>query len=209
MALEIQYFGNSSFAIIGGAVLYIDPWRLGKLDIGADFILISHGHQRHFSPMDVERIAVPNTRIIGPEDVISSLGRGKILLPDREILDTQVRIKGVPAYNRRSEIHKRSDKGLGFLIEIRGKRIYFAGDTDNIAEMENLGPVDIALLPVGGGSVMGHVDAARAVKVIRPKLAIPCHYGDREETMLAGESFASLAECIVRVLVPGDKITLV
>ncbi|MBN2626129.1 MAG: MBL fold metallo-hydrolase [Spirochaetales bacterium] len=209
MALEIQYYGNSSFAVIGGAVLYIDPWRLGQLEIGADFILVSHEHVHHFSPMDIERIAVPNTRILGPDSVISRLGKGKILLPEREVLDTQVRIKGIPAYNRRSETHKRSDKGLGFIIEIRGKRIYYAGDTDYIAEMETLGPIDVALLPVGGGSVMGYSEAAQAIKVIRPKVAIPYHFGESVNTMLAGESFASLADCTVRVLVPGDKITLV
>ena len=211
MPLEIQFLGNSSFAIIGGAAVYIDPWRLGQLEIGADFILVSHDHHHHFSPMDIERIGVPSTRVLGPSQVIESLenGQGKVLLPDREILDTHVRIKGVPAYNRRSERHKKSDKGLGFIIEIRGKRIYYAGDTDYIAEMENLGPIDVALLPVGGGSVMGVREAVQAVKVIKPKLAIPYHYGDSESTMLAGESFASQANCIVRVLIPGDKVTLV
>ncbi|MDC7220126.1 MAG: MBL fold metallo-hydrolase [Spirochaetales bacterium] len=209
MALEIQFYGNSSFSLVGGAAIYIDPWRLGKLEIGADFILVSHEHGNHFSPMDIERIAVPNTRVLGPATVIDSLGQGKVLLPDRELLDTHVRIKGIPAYNRRSEIHKKSDKGLGFIIEILGKRIYYAGDTDYIAEMEGLGPIDVALLPVGGGSVMNYREAAQAVDVIRPKLAIPYHYGDREETILAGESFASRADCIVRVLLPGDKITLV
>jgi L-ascorbate metabolism protein UlaG (beta-lactamase superfamily) len=210
MSLEIQYYGHSSFSLIGGIVVYIDPLRLGQVEIGADFILISHSHSHHFSPVDIERIGVPNTRVIGPADVISQLvsTKGKELLPGKEILDTQVRIKGIPAYNRRSERHRKSLKGLGFIIEIQGKKIYYAGDTDNIAEMEDLGPIDVALLPVGGGSVMGYRDAAQAVKVIKPKLAIPYHYGDREENILNGESFASLTDCIVRVLIPGDKINL-
>jgi L-ascorbate metabolism protein UlaG (beta-lactamase superfamily) len=161
--------------------------------------------------MDIERIAVPNTRILGPGDVIERINnsRARILLPDREVLDTHVRIRGIPAYNRRSEVHKRSDKGLGFLIEIVGKRIYYAGDTDYIAEMEELGPIDVALLPVGGKNVMDYRMAAKAVGVIKPKLAIPYHYGDTEATMLAGESFSDLANCIVKVLIPGDKVTLV
>ncbi|MDC7222978.1 MAG: MBL fold metallo-hydrolase [Spirochaetales bacterium] len=210
MGLEIQYFGHASFSLVGGVALYIDPWQLGMVEIGPDFILVSHSHPRHFSPVDIDHLAVKNTRIFGPAQVIENLGsgRGKVLLPHREILDTQVRIKGVPAYNRRSEVHKKSDKGLGFIIEIQGKRIYYAGDTDYIAEMEERGPIDVALLPVGGRSVMGYNDAAKAVRIIKPKLAIPYHYGDREETFLAGESFSNLADCIVRVLVPGDKINL-
>lgn len=211
MALEIQYFGHSAFSIIGGVALYIDPNKMGSLEIGADFVLVSHNHKNHYSHIDLEKIVSTNTRVLAPESVIKALNmkQGKVLLPGREILDTQVRIKGVPAYNRRSEIHKKSDKGLGFIIEIKGKRIYFAGDTDNIAEMEDLGPIDIALLPVGGGTVMTYREAAQAAKVIRPKLAIPYHYGDKEENMLSGESFSDLADCVVRVLIPGDKLTLV
>lgn len=211
MSLEIQFFGYSSFSLLGGAAIYIDPNHLSKIELGADFILISHGHSHHFSPMDVERLAVPNTRILAPQSVVERInnGRAKALLPHREMLDTHVRIKGVPAYNRRSEVHRKSDKGLGFIIEIQNKRIYYAGDTDNIAEMEELGPIDVAMLPVGGGHVMGPHSAAQAARVIKPKLAIPYHYGDREETYLAGENFADLASCIVKVMIPGDKITLV
>jgi L-ascorbate metabolism protein UlaG (beta-lactamase superfamily) len=71
---------------------------------------------------------------------------------------------------------------LGFIIE-GSARVYFAGDTDLFSQMTALGPIDIALIPVAGwGPVLGpgHMNplkAARALQLIRPKIAIPIHWG--------------------------------
>ena len=75
-------------------------------------------------------------------------------------------------------------EALGFLLEGGGRRVYFAGDTDLFPEMRGLGaPLDLALLPVWGwgprlGS--GHLDPGRAVDAVarlRPRVAIPMHFG--------------------------------
>ena len=71
---------------------------------------------------------------------------------------------------------------LGFVIE-GSARIYFAGDTDLFSQMTTLGPIDVALLPVAGWGPFlgpGHMDplrAARALRLIRPRIAIPVHWG--------------------------------
>ncbi|MCM8785785.1 MAG: MBL fold metallo-hydrolase, partial [Candidatus Omnitrophica bacterium] len=65
----------------------------------------------------------------------------------------------------------------GYIIEIEGKKIYVAGDTDFIPEMKNIS-ADIVIVPVGGTYTMNAEEAANAVNTIKPKVAIPYHYGD-------------------------------
>jgi L-ascorbate metabolism protein UlaG (beta-lactamase superfamily) len=71
---------------------------------------------------------------------------------------------------------------IGFLIS-GSQRVYFAGDTDLFPEMADLAPLDVALLPVAGwGKALGpgHLNphrAAEALHLLRPRLAIPIHWG--------------------------------
>jgi L-ascorbate metabolism protein UlaG (beta-lactamase superfamily) len=109
------------------------------------------------------------------------------------------------------------------------KRIYFAGDTDLFPEMSDLGPIDVAVLPIAGwGPVLGpgHMDplqAARALALIRPKVAIPIHWGTfapvgvhlRHWPYLIDPPFdfvkhaGELApDVAVRVLQPGESLDL-
>ena len=66
---------------------------------------------------------------------------------------------------------------MGYLFTVNGIRFYHAGDTDYIPEMKDLKNIDIALLPVSGTYVMTADEAAKAALDIKPKVAIPMHYG--------------------------------
>ncbi|UCC62935.1 MAG: MBL fold metallo-hydrolase, partial [Anaerolineae bacterium] len=72
--------------------------------------------------------------------------------------------------------HPQEAGHVGFIVTLGGQRIYHAGDTDNIPEMDNL-QVDIALLPVSGTYVMTAEEAADAAQRIAPRVTIPMHYG--------------------------------
>ena len=74
------------------------------------------------------------------------------------------------------DFHPKKNGWLGFIIETEGVKIYHAGDTDVIPEMETF-EVDIALLPVSGTYVMTADQAVKAAQIINPKLAIPMHFG--------------------------------
>ena len=84
-------------------------------------------------------------------------------------------IEAVPAYNTDKSFHPKRNNWLGFIITIDGKRIYHAGDTDLIPEMDTF-TVDIALLPVSGTYVMTADEAIEAAKRLKPEVAIPMHY---------------------------------
>jgi L-ascorbate metabolism protein UlaG (beta-lactamase superfamily) len=87
-----------------------------------------------------------------------------------------VKVAAVPSYNTDKDFHPKKNSWLGFIVEVEGVKIYHAGDTDFIPEMKGLS-VDIALLPVSGTYVMTAEQAVKAALEIKPKLAIPMHYG--------------------------------
>src|SRR5262249_53528323 len=110
---------------------------------------------------------------------------------------------------------------------VEGSRIvYFAGDTDVFDGMDGLvDELDVALLPVGGWGPRlpaGHMDpvgAARALVLLRPRIAVPIHWGTLRPFYRTrpypgpppGESFAERArdlapEVDVRVLRPGEAL---
>ena len=84
-------------------------------------------------------------------------------------------------------------------MECKGVRIYHAGDTDYIPEMENI-RADIVLLPIGGTYTMDVEEALQAVKVIKPRLAIPMHYGSIVGDISDAERFKEKCETGVKIL---------
>jgi L-ascorbate metabolism protein UlaG (beta-lactamase superfamily) len=88
---------------------------------------------------------------------------------------------------------------IGFIIAVNGARIYHAGDTDMIPEMDRF-KVDIACIPVSGTYVMTAEEAAESTKHIKPKIAIPMHYGAIVGDKADAEKFKRLASCEVQIL---------
>jgi L-ascorbate metabolism protein UlaG (beta-lactamase superfamily) len=64
---------------------------------------------------------------------------------------------------------------MGYILDVEGKTLYHAGDTDFITEMKELGNIDVALLPIGGTFTMTISEAIKAALVIKPKVVIPMH----------------------------------
>ncbi|MBA7699999.1 hypothetical protein ES703_108705 [subsurface metagenome] len=115
---------------------------------------------------------------------------------------------GVAAYNPNKQFHPKERNWVGFIVEIGSKRIYYAGDTDLTEEMKALKDIDIALLPVGGKYTMNGTEAAEAARHIKPKLAIPYHWGDIVGSRNDAEQFANLAESNVKILTAGETMGL-
>jgi L-ascorbate metabolism protein UlaG (beta-lactamase superfamily) len=203
--LKISWLGQDGFRIKNAKTVYIDPCMI-KTGEEADIILITHEHSDHCSPGVVKKIASAKTTIITTAVVKSQLSGTKAkeiraVKPREKIVVDNVSIETVPSYNVNKfrspgqVFHPKQDQMLGFVIALDGVRIYHAGDSDSIPEMEGLN-VDIACVPVGGTYVMTAEEAAEATKRIKPKIAIPMHYDDERDA----ERFKKLAACEVRVL---------
>ncbi len=176
MKQNIVWLGHDGFRIDASTCIYIDPYQIdgGK---PADLILVTHEHFDHCSPEDVARIQQPGTVIITEKDSAKKLsGDVRVMTPGERLLLDGLTVEAVPAYNTNKDFHPKANRWLGFIIDIDGVRIYHAGDSDYIPEMKDL-DVDIALLPVSGTYVMTADEAVEAALAIKPKLAIPMHYG--------------------------------
>jgi len=103
-------------------------------------------------------------------------GDVRTVKPGESLAVKGVPIETVPAYNVNKPFHPKAAGHVGFIVTAGGQRIYHAGDTDLIPEMKDI-KTDIALLPVSGTYVMTADEAAQAVDRIKPKVAIPMHYG--------------------------------
>ena len=233
---------------MGGVSILTDPLlvdRLGLLhrhteavahhveDLQIDVVLISHAHHDHLHLPSLRRCR-GQPRIVVPRGLgklASRAGHDIVEVDAGERLDIRgVRIEAIRAdHDGRRRPFGPSAESLGYRIT-GSSCVYFAGDTDLFAEMADLaGTVDVALLPVWGwgprlGS--GHLDpgrAAEAVLRIRPRLAIPIHWGTLYPFVLARfwphplgdppREFAREAARIapateVRILTPGEAIEL-
>jgi len=176
MIKNIHWLGHDTFKITGEKVIYTDPFKVKKQD-RADIILITHEHRDHCSPDDVKMLQGPNTVIVAPADCAAKLkGNIKIVKPGDKIDVSGIKVEAVPSYNTNKQFHTKDRGWVGYIFTVSGERIYLAGDTDYIPEMANF-KADIALLPVSGTYVMTADEAVQAALDIKPKTAIPMHYG--------------------------------
>jgi L-ascorbate metabolism protein UlaG (beta-lactamase superfamily) len=241
---RITWLGHSTVLIeLGGVRLLTDPVLRSRIfhlrRAGArparprsvDAVLLSHPHYDHLDLPSL-RALEPRPRLLCPTGAGPLLAKAGFpeldeLLPGASVALQGVHVQATPAEHGGS----RRPGGpvvqpLGFLV--RGERsVYFAGDTDLFGEMSELGPVDVALLPVAGYSPKlgpGHLDARRAAEaaaLVRARIAVPIHWGTFHPiTQARGrwfteppERFAAYArelapEVDVRVLSPGESLAL-
>ena len=210
--MKISWLGHDSFKIKNGKTVIIDPFKIRPTSDKADILLISHEHFDHFSLDDIKKVVNQNTTIVTIPAVkkeLSSLQvkEVKAVKPGDKLKIGEVSIEVVPAYNLNKfrepgkVFHPKEDGKAGFIIGIKGIRVYHAGDTDAIPEMKRLKP-DVALLPVSGTYVMTPEEAAQAVKMVEPKLAIPMHYGVIVGTEQDAQKFKQLTTVEVQILKP-------
>ncbi len=173
---KISWLGHDGFLIEAHKLIYIDPYQITSKK-KADIILITHEHFDHCSTEDINRIQKPDTVIVTDKDSAKKLsGDIRVIAPNQTLHVGDIRIDAVPAYNVNKNFHPKSKGWLGFIIEIEGVRVYHAGDTDFIPEMNHI-KTDIALLPVSGTYVMTAREAADAALSIKPDIAVPMHFG--------------------------------
>jgi L-ascorbate metabolism protein UlaG (beta-lactamase superfamily) len=209
MNVRLQWLGHASFRIAdANSVIYIDPWKLKDAPYDATLVLVSHSHHDHLSSPDIAKVSGANTKLIASPDVVQKEKKGEALKPGQTITVGSVKITGGPSYNPSKQFHPKSNNWLGFVIEIGGKRIYYAGDTDITDEMKALKNIDLALLPAGGTYTMNAAEAAEATKFFKPKMAIPYHWGDIVGGRADADNFQKKAACPVKVLTPGESVNV-
>ena len=200
MLENIKWLGHAGFKIEGEKTVYIDPFKIKDTE-PADIIIVTHEHFDHLSPDDIKKIQTGKTVIVTTPDCYSKVsGNVKTISPWQNLNVDGIKVEAVPAYNMNKQFHPKSNSWIGVIVTLNGKRIYHAGDTDNIPEMSSLKNIDVALLPVSGTYVMTAEEAAEAASRIMPKVAVPMHYGSIVGTKSDAERFRKLCNCKVEIL---------
>lgn len=214
--IEIHWLGHDGYKIISdNRFIYIDPFRIPQNMAKADYVFITHGHYDHCSIEDLKKLAFENTTVICTPDVVSKLHGLKIkevktVAPGQSLSLEGIEVETVPAYNVNKfrspgvPFHPKEQDWVGYILTIQGKRLYHAGDTDRIPEMQQVQDIDIAFLPVSGTYVMDAREAAGAVEDIKPETAIPMHYDEIVGKQEDADLFAKMAGCEVIFLDKGS-----
>lgn len=231
MKNTVKWLGHATFEITTskGTKIYLDPWfdknpsnpfDLSEIE-GADLILVTHDHFDHFS--DAVALAEKSGAIlvIQPEIAWNIIDQG---FPKEQVVkESGMNIGGTVEISniRITMVQAFHTSGLGspagFIIELEdGKIIYHAGDTGIFSSMELLGnlyPIDLALLPIGGCVTMDVYQAVKALELLKPKMAIPMHYGTFPKLVSDPEDFISLAreklpDIDVAAIKPGENYLL-
>lgn len=180
----IEVFTQNSIRIRAGiGNVYIDPFQMREEPKDADYILITHDHYDHFSPDDIRKAAGSRCTLIVPEKMQSKARKieGTVrsictVAPGASYVIEGLKIETVPAYNKLKPFHPKNAGWVGYILDLDGRRIYIAGDTDATKEAQSV-RCDVALVPIGGTYTMNAKKAADLINQIKPTIAIPTHYG--------------------------------
>jgi len=188
--LKISFIGHSSLMFeFNGKIIQIDPWSqladYAKLP-KADLILVTHHHQDHLDTNAIKLLSKSGTKIILTGAVFDIIKKGTVMKNGDTMSVEGIKIEAVPAYNITEGREKFHPKGRdnGYILNIGDKRIYIAGDTENIPEMASIKNIDIAFLPANQPYTMLPEQVADAAGKIKPKILYPYHYGDTDLSKL-------------------------
>ena len=206
-SLGLRFVGHSTVRVeLAGHAVLTDPVLTNRVSAltrvtppstaadraDVDLVLLSHLHGDHVHLPSL-RLLSPHVRVVVPRgagDWLRAKGVRRVdeLAPGEELEHGDLRILGVRAEHSGHRWGPRSTRGpqaraMGHVIEGAGRRVYAAGDTDLFPEMADLTGLDVALLPVWGwGPTLGpgHLNprrAATAVDLLKPRVAVPVHWG--------------------------------
>ena len=152
----------------------------------ADITVSSHSHFDHFDKRSLKNLTKEGTMHLCPKSIKSMVnnlekfnGRG---LDFGEIFEHEgIKIELIPGYTARKPTHPKSAGGAGTIIELEGKKIYHAGDSDRIPEMKELADknITVAILPCGGQYTMDMDMATDCALDIKPEIVVPMHNWDQ------------------------------
>jgi L-ascorbate metabolism protein UlaG (beta-lactamase superfamily) len=191
--LKITFIGRGTLMFaFGGKVIHVDPvtqeadyTKLPK----ADLVLIAHEHRDHLDLKALEILRTPKTEMVLTEACAKKVHGGQIMKNGDVKTIGGLKIEAVPAYNL---VHKRPNgspyhpkgAGNGYIITFGDKRLYVAGDTENVPEMKKLKNIDITFLPMNLPYTMTPKMVADAAKAFKPKILYPYHFGTTDTSKL-------------------------
>lgn len=191
--LEISFIGHGTIMFDwNGIVVHVDPVSseadYNKLP-GADIILITHEHGDHLDPSALKILRGDKTVIFCNAGSSGKIENSVVVANGERVESHGIITEAVPAYNIINErspgnpFHPKG-QGNGYIVTFGKTRVYIAGDTENIPEMNNFGRIDIAFLPMNLPYTMSPDMAASAARMLNPGVLYPYHFGSTDTALL-------------------------
>ena len=200
MLKNVKVLYHSSIRINKEKIIYIDPYNVDIKYNDADLIFITHSHYDHYSKEDIDKVKKDDTIIIAPKDLEEKIQNDGfspenivIVTPNEAYEVGNIRFETVRAYNINKQFHPKSNDWVGYILNLDDGRYYIAGDTDDNEDNRKV-KCDVAFVPVGGTFTMTAEEAAGLINVIKPKIAVPIHYGGIVGTQEDANRFIDLLD---------------
>lgn len=187
--VSITFLGHSSLMLEwAGKVIHVDPWS-AQADYAilpkADLVLITHEHRDHLDTGAIDSIRKNGTLLCASLKASAPLSGATMLKNGESKEFLGIRVAAVPAYNRKNmrpsgEPYHPKGVGNGYVLHFGKTRIYIAGDTELIPEMEALKGMDVAFLPVNVPYTMSVDMLVEAALLLQPRVLYPYHTGDTD-----------------------------
>ena len=193
---------HSSIRIEEGKVLYFDPFHISDATNDADIVFVTHDHYDHFSPEDISKVMKDDTVFVAPVVTAKLIAETFANVPSERIVTVaageKLDVLGIPveviaSYNPKKQFHPLEKGYVGYVVTLDGTRFYICGDMD-VTEEGKAVKCDVLMPPIGGTYTMDAHEAIELVSAIRPKYAIPTHYGDIVGNIRDGKRFTKWVE---------------
>jgi L-ascorbate metabolism protein UlaG (beta-lactamase superfamily) len=231
MPVTLTWTGHATwFVETSAGTLLVDPFfdecptsSMKAKDVRCDAILVTHGHFDHVA--DLVAIAKrTQAKVFCNWEIAQWLGTQGVANVQPMNLGGSAAVPGGSAKMEMAWHSSSLPDGTyggtpaGWLLDVGGARIYVAGDTALFSDMERIGRphegrgLDAAILPIGDLFTMGPDDALEAVRLLRPRIALPSHYGTWPPIAQDADAWArrvaeaGLADA--RVPTPGESVTV-
>jgi L-ascorbate metabolism protein UlaG (beta-lactamase superfamily) len=188
---KITFLGHAAIAIEhDGKTVLVDPFLTGNPkaaatadEVAADAIFLTHAHGDHVGDT-VDIAKRTGATVVAIVELAAELGEAGV----ENVIDPNiggtvdldwVTVRLTPAWHTSTTPNGTVNTPAGLVIEIGGKRLYFAGDTALFSDMalpSRRGHIDLAVVPIGGHYTMDRFDAVVAAELIKADQIIPSHY---------------------------------
>ena len=182
--------------------IFVDPFNI-KQKKNAKAIFITHSHFDHLDVSSIKNLLDENTQIVCTKDSAEILNKASIVnninivTPNTNGKVCGIDYKTFPSYNF-GHHHFKEYGFVGYTLTINNVRYTICGDTDATPELKEI-KTDVLLIPIGGTFTMDYREAAKLINEIKPKVAVPIHYGSIVGDKEDGFNFSKLVDTDIEV----------
>lgn len=203
--MKIEVLSHASVKLLNDKIIYFDPYDIKEELHDADYIFITHDHYDHYDEKSISNIKKDTTKIVVPK-CLENKPNSLVVEPNKEYEIDNIKFETIPSYNIDKDFHPKENEYVGYNVLIDGLYYYIMGDTDRTPETDNI-KTDICFVPIGGKYTMDVQEAISYINELKPKKAIPIHYGKIIGDISLGEKFKNqiLKDIEVQLLIKKEK----